>query len=336
MSFKHVIKQQKYHYVYIIVDLNNNKKYIGSRSCSIHPVDDLGKKYFSSSSNKEFIKNQKKYPNRFKYKIIDIMPSRKSAIELEISLHEWFKVDVNSEYYNKAKQTSKKFSTQGIKFSKERNLKISKRMTGEKNPNWGGLKAETIQKLKGQKRTLKSKQKASKSQIQRVQETQVCCIYCKKQGAYDNLKPYHFDKCKERLYQKYPIINIYKKVIKHKKRKISRQKKSEMFKGAENPFYGKTHTLQTKTHISNLKTLDIFKGIIVIYSNTHKIVYIGTNLNHMIRKYNLPVSAFKKALKENKTVYEDIKSNSRISWLTNKGLWKYRGWYCINYKDWYC
>ncbi len=105
-----IYQSQKTHYVYLITELLTNMKYIGLRSCNTLPHLDLGIKYFSSSTNKEFIKNQKlnkklKLSN-YKYEILSIHNTRKEAINEEITLHELYDVDKNPEYYNKAKQTS--------------------------------------------------------------------------------------------------------------------------------------------------------------------------------------------------------------------------------------
>lgn len=45
-------KDYKFHYVYEILELSTNKKYIGKRSCNREPNKDLGHFYFSSSKNK--------------------------------------------------------------------------------------------------------------------------------------------------------------------------------------------------------------------------------------------------------------------------------------------
>ena len=44
----------KFHYVYEIEEIPTNKKYIGSRSSILLPEEDLGFKYFSSSTDKDF------------------------------------------------------------------------------------------------------------------------------------------------------------------------------------------------------------------------------------------------------------------------------------------
>lgn len=95
-----------YHYVYRISNTKENKHYYGTRTSKVHPKEDLGIKYYSSSTNKEFIKSQKENPQNFKYKIVNIFESREKAISLEIKLHHKFDVGINESFYNKAKQNS--------------------------------------------------------------------------------------------------------------------------------------------------------------------------------------------------------------------------------------
>jgi hypothetical protein len=84
------------HYVYRITNLVENRHYYGIRSCKNRsPLEDLGVRYFSSATNKEFIKDQKQNPSYYKYKIIRTCNSRKDAIDLEILLHEKFDVGAN-------------------------------------------------------------------------------------------------------------------------------------------------------------------------------------------------------------------------------------------------
>jgi hypothetical protein len=107
-----------YHYVYRITNIVENKHYYGKRSCRIEPKLDLGKKYFSSSRDKVFKKDQKDNPQNYKYKVIRCFESSSEAIEFEIRLHEKFDVGVNESFYNRAKQTSSKFDTTGVKLSR--------------------------------------------------------------------------------------------------------------------------------------------------------------------------------------------------------------------------
>ena len=59
-----------FHYVYRITNKKENKHYYGVRSSKVEPKLDLGVKYFSSSTDKEFINEQKINNYLFKYKII--------------------------------------------------------------------------------------------------------------------------------------------------------------------------------------------------------------------------------------------------------------------------
>jgi len=114
------------HYTYRITNIKLNKHYYGTRtSKNKTPEEDLGKYYFSSSSDKEFIKDQKENPQDYKYKVIKKFHTRKEAIELEIKLHNKFNVGLNESFYNRSKQTSTGWDTTGVKLSEETKLKIS-------------------------------------------------------------------------------------------------------------------------------------------------------------------------------------------------------------------
>lgn len=116
-----------FHYVYRITNKNVNKHYYGSRSSKILPHLDLGIKYFSSSKDKDFLKEQKEFREKFKYKVIKQFETRKEALLFEIKLHEKFEVDINPNFYNKSKQTTVGFfySNQGVKFSESHKEKIA-------------------------------------------------------------------------------------------------------------------------------------------------------------------------------------------------------------------
>lgn len=79
----------------------------------MHPTQDLGIKYFSSSSDKEFINEQKLNPDNFKYKVIKIFETREEANLLESKLHKKFEVHKNTNFYNRYTSNSKTFDTTG-------------------------------------------------------------------------------------------------------------------------------------------------------------------------------------------------------------------------------
>lgn len=178
---KNSVNDRKYHYTYRITNIKENKHYYGVRSSKDDPKLDLGIKYFSSSSNKEFIKEQKENKDIFKYKIIKIFETREEAVELEMFLHNKYDVGVNENFYNKVKQTSTGFDTtgkavyinefglseflyvneakkrglkgfsagypshlKGKKLSSEHRLKLSESHKGDKNHNYGIPKTDEI------------------------------------------------------------------------------------------------------------------------------------------------------------------------------------------------
>ena len=82
-----------------------NKHYYGFRGTFLNPEDDIGVKYFSSSSDKDFIKDQKENPEKYKYKIIIRTHDKTLAQSFEIKLHKYFMVGTNDNFYNRATQT---------------------------------------------------------------------------------------------------------------------------------------------------------------------------------------------------------------------------------------
>jgi len=114
------------HYVYRITNITDNKHYYGARSSKCAPVNDLGIKYFSSSSNKDFIADQKANNTKYKYKIIKIFKHRHHAINFEIKLHKKLNVKSNKAFYNKANQTSTGFDFCGCLTDLDK-LNMSKR-----------------------------------------------------------------------------------------------------------------------------------------------------------------------------------------------------------------
>ncbi len=148
-----------YHCVYRITHILDWRIYIGKHSGKIPPKEDIGNPggYFSSSKDIDFMADQKKNPQDYKYDIIKTFKTSLSAINYEIYLHNKYNVGINPRFYNLAKQTSSGFDTTGRKGTiieskiksmiqpnlkindpdkyKEINLKRSLSLTGTKNPN---------------------------------------------------------------------------------------------------------------------------------------------------------------------------------------------------------
>ena len=116
---------EKSHYTYWITNTKLQKHYIGVRSSDIPPIHDIGIKYFSSSSEEDFKKDQKINPQDYEYRIIGVFPTKKEAYLNEIELHETYNVGVNLRFYNRANATSTGFSTSGIIPSEETRKKMS-------------------------------------------------------------------------------------------------------------------------------------------------------------------------------------------------------------------
>lgn len=91
---------QKHHYVYLITEKSTNKKYIGSRSSKVLPEEDLGTTYFSSSSVKSFVANQKQSPDDYEYEVLSTHDSRESAYKRELDLLLHHNAKNNDMFYN--------------------------------------------------------------------------------------------------------------------------------------------------------------------------------------------------------------------------------------------
>ena len=88
-----------YHYTYLIANIETDIKYIGVHSCN-RAEDAIGVKYFSSSTDKEFIREQKEHPERFEYEILAMFDTREEAMKDEESRHAEIDVARSPEYYN--------------------------------------------------------------------------------------------------------------------------------------------------------------------------------------------------------------------------------------------
>jgi len=100
---------EKYFYVYYSYE-EYGRGYIGKRECKCLPKEDVN--YFGSFKDKTFKPTQKV--------ILEIFDNVEEALEAECALHDFYEIDKNPHFANKAKQTSKKFYCS---------------MTGENNPS---------------------------------------------------------------------------------------------------------------------------------------------------------------------------------------------------------
>jgi len=121
-----------YNYIYRITNTMLKKHYYGKRSTNTDPSKDLGKRYFSSSTDKQFLEDQRTNPQNYKYKVIKNFSTVKEALIREVILHEKFDVAKNKKFYNKAKQTNAGFDTTGTSRPIELNLAQSAKLKGRK------------------------------------------------------------------------------------------------------------------------------------------------------------------------------------------------------------
>ena len=140
--------------------------YIGVRSCECLPEDD---DYWGSS--KHLPRGKKKKLNDLCDKfILGTFESRKDAVADEIRRHEENDVAISELFWNKAKQTSKRFDTtgvpsynKGVPFSKEARLNMSR---GRKSMKLSAIHKQHISEGNlGNKHTEKSKRKMSESKM---------------------------------------------------------------------------------------------------------------------------------------------------------------------------
>jgi hypothetical protein len=118
---------EKSYYVYYSYE-EWGRGYIGSRACDCLPEEDV--KYFGSFSDKTFKPTQKI--------ILQVFNTLEEAMEAEVILHDFYQVDINPHFANRAKQTSKKFCFRagtihkGRKHSEETRRKIGAWSRGRK------------------------------------------------------------------------------------------------------------------------------------------------------------------------------------------------------------
>ena len=157
----------KYHYTYRITNILLKMYYYGVRSTNLLPKDDIGIKYFSTSTNKEFIRDQKENPQNYHYKVIKNFNTREEATALEIKLHEKFNVKLHEKFYNRANQTSTGFDTTGVPQSDIAKEKNRVAHTGKNSSCYGKYltkehKKKISESSKGKKKSEKHKENQRK------------------------------------------------------------------------------------------------------------------------------------------------------------------------------
>lgn len=147
------MKDKKTHYVYYSYE-EWGRGYIGVRSCFGKASEDTS--YMGSFYDSTFKPTCKIIIQEFK--------SREAALDAEIKLHEFFAVDKNPNFANKAKQTSTRFSCCGPR-SEEFKRKISEAIKGRRltREHIEKVSLARSKKLKGRKFSEEHKSKISKA-----------------------------------------------------------------------------------------------------------------------------------------------------------------------------
>ena len=161
----------KHFYVYYSYE-EYGRGYIGKRECECLPEQDIN--YFGSFHDKNFNPTQKI--------ILETFDTVEEALEAEIILHDFYEVDKNPYFANRAKQTSTKFyccldgknnpmygrigeehPAYGYRHSEDVLQMFSERQRGEKNHMYG--KFGKNHPSYGSKRNEETKKKLSERQI---------------------------------------------------------------------------------------------------------------------------------------------------------------------------
>lgn len=189
------------HYTYWLQD-DSGKAYIGVRSCACSVEQD---NYYSSS---KLIHDAIRNGVKFTKTVLALWPTRQDALSHEILLHDIFDVHVNPNFYNRAKQTSEKFtcSNSGFKHSEKTRELFRKQKAGINHPNYG----------KRGEGTTAYGHRHSPEQIDKMKN------FGEKNGMYG--KKHHNDTIK----------------------KMSENRKDQH--GENNPFYGKHHKEESKRY----------------------------------------------------------------------------------------
>lgn len=141
--------------------------YYGDRSCICHPSEDIGIKYFSSSTLKLFIQDQKENHNDYKYKIVKIYETcREDAKQLEVDLHKRFDVKNHTKFINRANQSSEGFDTTGLNFTFTENHKQRISTDQSKNNSFKGkIHTQAVKNRISVAQTGSKKSKETKNKI---------------------------------------------------------------------------------------------------------------------------------------------------------------------------
>ena len=300
---KELQMKYKYHYTYRITNITKvalRIYYYGVRSTNLNPKDDLGIIYFSTSTNKEFIKDQKENPQNYKYKVIKTFKTRKEAISLEIKLHDKFNVGVNEIFYNKAKQTSTGFDITD-------NAEIAKKI---------GDSLRGIKKSQAHCCAIRQSLEDIPENIKKYKNNNHSILMTGKiQTNESNLKRSIALKGIKKSEEAKMNMSIASTGIKHSK--YRRKMNSEAQKG-------KILTLQHKINIGKGR-IGIGCLKINIYNNNNVLIYVcDENFKMFCQKNGLPYDSLYKSYHNNERLYN---TKQKLSFAKKVGFEIFKDWY---------
>ena len=286
---------QKHHYVYRITNIIVKKHYYGCRSSYIEPKLDLGTKYFSSSTDKAFIREQKEHKDIFKYKIVKIFSSRKEAEYYETKLHEKFQVQIHESFYNKAKNTLMGFSVEGRKQSEEHKINNKRHIKGKSyEERYGKERAEVMKnniKLSKENISDETKEKISISKTGvTLSDFHKRSISEGGQIRWDSASKEYIESFKEKM------TNVNQNLEKRKDASIKIKQKWK-----EPEYREKMHNRQPRSK----------KKILVIQPDEIEFVYEG--FEDMIKEFNFNPTMVRRSLKDGLPCTTKIKTTKDSS-----------------------
>jgi hypothetical protein len=210
------MNNQKHFYVYYSYE-PWGRGYIGKRECECLPEEDI--KYFGSYRDKTFRPTEKI--------ILETYETLEEVLQAEIILHDFYKVDINPHFANRAKQTST-----GFYFS----------ASGKNNPFYGRTHTEesknkSSKSLKAIGDNHHTKRKEYKEKMREFMQERMKS-YGESMENHPSKKPEVREK----------ISNSVKSLGENhpSKQPENKKKNSECRKGEKNHFYGRKHTEETK------------------------------------------------------------------------------------------
>lgn len=196
--------------------------YIGKRECWCLPEEDV--KYFGSFTDKTFKPTEKI--------ILETFDNVKDAMQAEVDLHEFYQVDKNPHFANRARATTTKFYYSA---------------RGKGHHGYGKRPSDAT--IEGTRRRMLSENNPAKSKEFRENHSKLM----KEKSIFLTNNP---SKSEERKKELSKVMTDYMKSLTkeeyNKKYKNRIEKTKEIFKGEGNPFYNKKHTQEVRDYISQL------------------------------------------------------------------------------------